>query len=327
MRFGIQLGIGLGDISRLRDVAQQVEELGFDVVYFPDHLVLEGPERQRMPGSSYDSMAMAIIAAQATRRVRVGHLVLCNLFRHPAMTAQSLATLDHVSGGRAVVGLGSGWTETEFAMTGIPFPPITERLRMLDESLTCIRGIWREEPFTHEGEFYRFHDADLSPKPVQQPHPPIVLGGGGKGLLRIAARHADVLNVISDIGREGYISLKGSTKLDDDAFRAKVDFVRAEAARIGRDPQAIEMSNFVFSVMITDSKEASASIREGMAGAMGTTPEGIAQVPMALIGTPDEIVAEIRRRQSAWELRELVFQFIDPNLVTRFATEVMPALR
>ncbi len=327
MRFGIQLGIGLGDISRLHDIAQQVEELGFDVVYFPDHLVLEGPERQRMSGPSYDAMAMTMIAAQATKRVKVGHLVLCNLFRHPAMTAQSLATLDQLSGGRALAGLGSGWTETEFVMTGIPYPPIGERLRMLDESLTCIRGIWGDEPFTHDGEFFHFKDADLLPKTVQKPHPPIVLGGGGKGLLRIAARHADVLNVISDVGRRGYISIAGSTKLDDDAFRSKVDFVRAEAKRIGRDPQAIEMSNFVFSLMLADSADAATAMREGMASAFGSTPEAIGQSPMTLVGTPDGLVAEIRRRESAWDLREVVFQYLDESVVTRFAKEVIPAFR
>lgn len=327
MRFGIQVGIGLGDIGRLRDAVQMVEDLGYDAIYFPDHLVLEGPERSRMGGPSFDSMAMAIIAAQATRRVRIGHMVLCNLFRHPAVTAQSLATLDHVSGGRALVGLGSGWTETEFRMTGIPFPPIGERLRMLDEALTCIRGLWGDAPFTHEGEFFRFREADLLPKSVQKPHPPIVLGGGGKGLLRIAARHADVLNVIADVGRRGYISMKGATELDDAAFRAKVDFVRAESARLGRDPQAVEFSDFVFSMMPADSTAAAQALREGMAGAFGTTPDAVGRIPMALIGTPDDMIAEIHRRATAWDVREVVFQLQDEGVVQRFAREVIPAVR
>lgn len=327
MRFGLQLGIGLGDIRRLRDSAQRAEGLGFDVLYFPDHLVLEGPERQRMDGPAFDSMTMATIAAEATSRVRVGHLVLCNLFRHPAMTAQSLATLDHVSGGRALAGLGSGWTETEFRMTGIPFPPIGERLRMLDESLTCLRGLWGDEPFTHDGEFYHFRDAHLLPKTVQKPHPRIVLGGGGKGLLRIAARHADVLNVIADVGRRGFISMQGASQLDDDRFRSTVDFVRAEAARLGRDPQSIEMSNFAFTFMLTDSSAATQAMREGMAGMLGTTPEAVARSPMALIGTPDELIVELRRRATEWEVREVVIQLMDETMATRFAREVMPALR
>lgn len=327
MRFGIQLGIGLGDVTRLRDVAQQMEGLGFDAIYFPDHLVLEGPERQRMDTPAFDAMAMAIIAAEATRRPRIGHLVLCNLFRHPAITAQSLATLDHVSGGRAIVGLGSGWTETEFRMTGIPFPPIAERLRMLDESLTCLRGLWGDGPFTHAGEFYRFHDADLSPKTVQKPHPPILLGGGGKGLLRIAARHADVLNVIADVGRRGYISLQGAARLDADAFRAKVDFVRAEAVGQGRPAGAVAMSCFLFTVALADSADVSRALREGMAGALGTTPDAVGRAPMALIGTPEEMIAELRRRTREWDVQEVTMQLGDEATVTRFAREVMPALR
>ncbi|MCW5890604.1 MAG: LLM class flavin-dependent oxidoreductase [bacterium] len=327
MRFGIQLGIGLDDVARLRDQAQLVEELGYDVVYFPDHLVYEGPERQRVPGPAFDAMALAVIAAGATRRVRIGHLVLCNLLRHPAVTAQSLATLDHVSGGRALAGLGSGWTETEFRMTGIPFPPIGERLRMLDESLTCIRGLWQDEPFTHHGEFFHFEGADLVPKTVQKPHPRIVLGGGGKGLLRIAARHADVLNVVPAVGHRGHISMASVAALDDDATHAAIDFVRAEAARNGRDPQAIEISNFAFTMLLADTPAASRTMRESLAAGLGVSPEAAARAPLSLVGTPDELVAELRRRRDAWNLRELVFQMADEAAVRRFAREVMPALR
>lgn len=327
MRFGLQLGIGLDDVTRLRDQAQQAEGLGFDVIYFPDHLVLEGPERQRMNTPSFDSMTLATIAAEATRKVKVGHMVLCNLFRHPAITAQSLATLDHVSGGRAVAGLGSGWTETEFRMTGIHFPPINERLRMLDESLTCIRGVWGDAPFSHDGEFYHFRDADLRPKTVQKPHPPIVLGGGGKGVLRIAARHADVVNIVADAGSRGYISMQGAARLDDDRFRSKVDFLRAEAVRLGRDPGAIEISHFAFTFMLAESSDAAHSMREGMAGMLHTTPDAVAQSPMGLIGTPEEIIAELQRCVSAWDVREVVIQLQDEAVVTRFAREVIPALR
>lgn len=327
MRFGIQLGIGLGDVGRVRDLAQLVEDLGYDVIYFPDHLVYEGPERERVSGPAFDSMAMAVLAAQATRKVRIGHMVLCNLFRHPAVTAQSLATLDHLSGGRALAGLGSGWTETEFRMTGIPFPPIAERLRLLDESLTCLRGLWQDQPFTHDGEFFHFREADLLPKTVQKPHPPIVLGGGGKGLLRVAARHADVLNVIAEVGHQGYISMAGASQLDDDAVRVKIDFVRAEAARLGRDPQSIEVSNFAFAMMLCDSAEASRAMREGMAAGLGLTPEAVGRAPMTLIGTPEEMVAELRRRAEVWDVREVVVQLQDEKVARTFAREVMPAFR
>src|ERR1700692_3389309 len=144
MEFGIQLAAM--EPARFRDMAQSIEGLGFDLVVFPDHIVLEGPERQFDPHAlAYDTVSIAAMIAGATKKIRIGHLVLCNLFRHPAITAQSLMTLDHISGGRLVAGLGTGWTETEFKMTGIPFPPITERLRMLDEGVNCILSLWEKE--------------------------------------------------------------------------------------------------------------------------------------------------------------------------------------
>src|SRR5881396_391649 len=167
MRFGLQIG-ALG-WSELRDVAQAAEALAFHTLYFPDHLVHEGPERQRMGLPAYDPMVQAAVVAGATRRLCIGHLVLCNLFRHPAVTARSLATLDELSGGRLVVGLGTGWTETEFRMTGLTFPDIGTRLRTLDEALTCLRGLWGDAPFSFTGEFYQFRDALLQPRPVQRP--------------------------------------------------------------------------------------------------------------------------------------------------------------
>ena len=121
-------------------------------------------------------------------------------------------------------------------MTGIPFPPIAERLRMLDEALACIISLWTNERTTFAGEFYKFNDAILWPKPVQKPRPPIVVGGGGKGLLRIAAKYADYVNLIPDAGKAGKISLENVKRMTDDAFRAKVDFVREEAKRAGAIP-------------------------------------------------------------------------------------------
>src|SRR5262245_19820191 len=272
MDFGLQLG--WMEFDRLRDLAQTAEGLGFRSVYFPDHLLAEGPEKQAMGVPAFDPLMQAAVVAGATSRVRIGHLVLCNLFRHPSITARSLATLDQMSGGRMLAGLGSGWTETEFRMTGIPFPEIGPRLRMLDEALTCIRGLWGEEPFSHDGEFYQFRDASLTPRPVQS-KPPFVLGGGGKGLLRVAARHADVVNIVSDTGRAGYIALANAIKLTDDTYREKVRFLRAEANRAGRDGKAIRISGMLFTMQLTDSRAAAEATAEGIAGMFGVPPAAI----------------------------------------------------
>jgi len=323
MEFGLQLANM--EWPRLRDTAQAAEALGFQALFVPDHIVAEGPERQFDPHHlSWDPMVEVAILSAATKTARVGHLVLCNLFRHPVITAQSLTSLDHLSGGRLIAGLGTGWTEREFKMTGIPFPEIGERLRMLDEALSCIRSLWTKGETTLAGEFYQLRDAVLWPKPVQQPHPPILLGGGGKGLLRVAAKHADIVNIISDAGKPGYIKLANVAKLTDESFRAKTKFLRDEARRHGRDPKKIQISNVIFSTVITDSAAATQAMAEGMAPMFQTTPEGMLHSPMALIGTPEQCIAELQRRQREWDVSQVVFSFAGDDPMRRLAQDVLP---
>jgi probable F420-dependent oxidoreductase len=311
--------------ARLRDTAQAAEGLGFNMLTFPDHIVFEGPEGQYDPHHlSYDAIVLAAVVAEATKKARIGHLVLCNLFRHPAITAQSLATLDQLSGGRMIAGLGTGWTATEFRMTGIPYPDITTRLRMLDEALTCMRGLWSQEHTSFSGEFYKFQEAILWPKPVQKPHPPILLGGSGKGLLRLAAKHADAINIISEVGTKGQITLKNITRFSEDSFRDKVDFVHAEAKRHGRDPQSVRISNVIFTLIITDSPAGTRQAAEGMAPMFSLTPDAMLRMPLALIGTPEEIVTEIKRREREWDVSQIIFSGGADNQMERLAKDVMP---
>ncbi|HUO04287.1 MAG TPA: TIGR03621 family F420-dependent LLM class oxidoreductase [Candidatus Binataceae bacterium] len=306
MEYGIQ--IANMEPSRFKDVAQAAEALGYDLVCFPDHIVMEGPERSYDPrGKSYDTIVIAAMLAEATKKIRLGHLVLCNLFRHPAITAQSLMTLDHISGGRLLAGLGTGWTETEFQMTGIPFPPIGERLKMLDEALTCIRSLWTNERTTFSGQYYKFTDAILWPKPIQQPHPPIIVGGGGNGLLRVAAKHADYVNLIPPTGKKGRISMQNIKRMTNEVFREKTAFVRAEAKRNGRDPSHIKMSNVTFTVSLTDSREQTRQMAERMGQIFGMDPDVILQSPTALIGSDEECIAELKRRAKDWGVSQFIF--------------------
>jgi probable F420-dependent oxidoreductase len=323
MDFGLQLA-GL-EWPHLRDVAQAAEGLGFQTLLVPDHLVAEGPERQiNREYLSYDSMVVLAVIAEATKKVRLGHLVACNLFRHPAIAAQSLMTLDRLSQGRLIAGLGTGWTESEFRMSGIPFPEIGPRLRMLDEALSCIRSLWTKQETTFSGEFYQLRDAILWPKPVQQPHPPVLLGGGGRGLLRVAAKHADIVNIISDAGKAGYVSLANVVKLTNDSFRAKIRFLREEAQKHGRDGGAIKISNVIFSIVITDSPAATQATAEGMAPMFNVTAEAMLQSPMALIGTPEQCVAELQRRRRDWDVSQVIFSFAGEDVMRRLAEQVLP---
>jgi probable F420-dependent oxidoreductase len=306
MEFGVQFG-GL-EPAQYRAHAQTAEALGYDLIVFPDHLVNEGPDKQLdVKSRAFDHIAMAAVVMEATKKIRVGHLVLCNLFRHPSITAQSLMTLDQLSNGRLLAGLGSGWTETEFKMSGIPFPPITERLRMLDEAIEVILSLWKNDRTTFDGEFYHLKDAILWPKPIQQPHPPIIVGGGGKGLLRIAAKYADYVNIIPDAGKRGHISMEVVKRTNDKSFREKVSFVREEAKRLGRQPDAVRISNFVFATIISESKEATRKSAEMMAPMFQQTADDLLASPMLLIGTPEECIVELKRRAKDWGTSQMIF--------------------
>lgn len=325
MDFGLQLG-GM-PASALRELAAFADESGFRYLTVPDHFVLEQPGSGIDPSTpSLEALTVLGTLASATSRVRLGGMVLCNMFRHPALTAQAISTLDHLSDGRAFLGIGAGWTRAEFDMMGLPYPDVKVRLRMLDEALTAIKLLWTEERASMAGEFYRLTDAISMPKPVQRPHPPILLGGNGKGLLRIAARHAAIVNLTADVGRAGTVDLGEVARFNEAAFVAKGEFVRAEARAAGRDPAAIQMSSIVFMLMITDTTEAGDAIAAGIAPMFGVDPASARRVPLALIGTPDEIVAELRRREREWGVTLTIVSGTrrDRETIGRFAREILP---
>jgi len=327
MEFGLQF---MGkNLQELRDIAQASEQLGYDLILLPDHVVYEqlgGAYDPHQP--SWDQMISLALIFEATKRIRAGHLVLCNLFRHPVMTAQSLVTLDHLSGGRLIAGLGSGWTETEFKMTGIPFPAIGPRLKMLDEALTVIRSLWTNERTTFDGEFYKLKDAILWPKPVQKPHPPILLGGGGRGLLRIAAKHATTINLIAEAGKAGRIAIENVRKLTDEAVKEKAGFVREEAAKHGRKPDSIQVSNMIAVTMLTESARETDSTATMVAQGMGFTAEQLKASPFTLIGTPEQCAAELKRRARDWSMSQFIFAgTLDLKMMERLAKEVIPRVR
>jgi probable F420-dependent oxidoreductase len=324
MDFGLQLaGMPATDVVA---TARRAEELGFSAVYVPDHWAYE-----RQDGGGLDEQAPAWEAATilgaiaaATTRVRVGALVHCNLFRHPGTTAQVTTTLDHLSGGRAVLGLGSGWTRTEFEMMGVPFPDIKARLRMLDEAVRVVKTLWANDRASFAGEFYRLTDAISVPKPVQKPHPPVLLGGSGKGLLRIAARQADIVNVVADTGRAGTIDPREVAKVMDGPFREKLAFVRAEAKAAGRDPASLTLSSTIFISMLTDTSDAGRAVAGNVGTLFGVSDEEVQRMPLALIGTADECAAELARREREWGVTHYILSgFRGPDFVAQFARDIM----
>jgi len=176
------------------------------------------------------------------------------------------------------------------------------------------------------GAFYQFHEAALLPRPVQRPHPPILLGGGGRGLLRLAARHADQLNIISATGRAGYISLAEVSRLTDERFAAKVRFLRDEAARAGRARDAIEISQTIFTIVLTESPAATRAVAENFGGMLGLSPDAALRSPLALIGTPEECVAELRRREREWGVAETILAYRSDDVLRQLGERILPQM-
>jgi F420-dependent oxidoreductase-like protein len=175
-----------------RALARACEEHGVEGLFRSDHyLSVEG----RGERSSLDAWATIAALAAVTSTLRLGTLVSPATFRHPSELAKVVATADHVSGGRVELGMGTGWLEAEHAAYGFPYPPLGERMALLEEQLQVVAGEWADGPFSFEGRRYRVRDLDALPKPLQRPRPNLILGGsGGPRSLALAARHADEYN-------------------------------------------------------------------------------------------------------------------------------------
>lgn len=203
------------------------DELGFHGIWDYDHFYgLVDPEQ-----TTFEGWTMLAAMAALTRNSRVGCLVGSVTYRNPAMLAKMAATIDHISGGRLEFGIGAGWHEAEHQGYGIEFPSPGTRVEMLDEALTVIRRLWTEDRVSFTGKYYTLDEALANPKPLQHPHPPIVIGGVKPKMLRVIARHADEWNAPGQ-GPDEWA--RTSAALD------------TACAEVGRDPAAIRRSVQVF---------------------------------------------------------------------------------
>jgi probable F420-dependent oxidoreductase len=323
MRFAVQLALD-ESFDDLLASALAAESAGFDSVTVPDHFWISGGGLGQDSGMGEAWTTLAALGAR-THRVRVGGAVMCNLFRHPCLTAQITATVDVLTHGRVELGIGAGWMAQEFERTGIAYPPPAPRIRMLDEALQIIRPALRGETVHFEGEFYRVRDFALKPRPVQ-PHVPVHIGGGGDKLLAVAARHADMVSLIPP-ARGGRIHPDEVRRMTAEHFGERVALLRRLAAEAGRDPESIAVGGFVIT-RVTDSPEATAKVARAFGAAFGTDEAGVRESPLALVGTPAEIVAELERRRDRYDMRWLLLSGRPSReAIEAFGKEVIPRLR
>jgi probable F420-dependent oxidoreductase len=255
--------------------ARRLEDSGFDVLLVPDHLV----------GPRFAPIAALTAAACATTRLRVGTLVFANDFRHPAVLAKEAATLDLLSDGRFELGLGTGWMARDYESAGLPLDPPGVRVARLAEAIHVLKGLWGGGPFSFAGEHYAVRGLEQRPLPVQRPCPPLVLGGGGPRMLRLAAREADVINLTMRVRADGSGPDTGDG--GPEAFRRKIEVIRDAA---GSRFDAIELGTSVLRVGSARETEAwSAAHPAAQAGTPQVLTGGLAAVCDALHGWREDL--------------------------------------
>ena len=233
-RFGLFLSQANRTWAETIEEFEQAEDLGFDHAWLPDHLMpTDGPTN----GPMLEAWTLIAAIAARTSRIRLGVLVSSNTFRHPALLAKEAVTVDHISGGRLILGLGAGWHEDEHRRYGIALPPPPERVDRLEEAVRMLRLLMSRERTTFDGRFYQLDDAPLSPRPVQQPRIPLLIAAHRPRMLRIAARYADQWDTFANLAgtaTDGVATdVAGRIRALDEACR-----------EVGRDPAEIRRSTW-----------------------------------------------------------------------------------
>lgn len=333
MRVGLALphydfslpGISPITFEAVAEQAVRAERLGFDSVWISDHFFASldryGGDDERY-GTLEPLTTLGGLAAR-TERIRLGTLVLSAAFRHPAVLAKSATAADRLSGGRLELGLGAGWYEEEFEAFGYPFGSVAERFDLLEETLEYVGALFDGEPVSFEGKRFRLDEAYNHPRPVQEPRPPLLVGGkGGPRLLRIAAQHADGWNA--------------AWRWTPEAYAERAAAARRACERAGRDPSTFRLSLGLF--MVVGEDEADLRHRFELMGRR--LPAGVgAKLGLdtlreeCLAGTTDEVVERVGAFATLGVSELIVcpapvwFAMPDLSMVDLFAERVLPSLR
>jgi F420-dependent oxidoreductase-like protein len=307
VRFGVTLPQIKRSWAEARATALELEALGFDSLWVCDHLL--GVPLPTLP--ILEGWTELSAVAALTSRVELGSLVTPPFFRNPAVFAKQLASLDQISGGRVVAGLGAGWFAAEFESYGCRFPTLGERLQALDETCEILKRLWSEERATFQGRHFSVKDAICEPKPLRRP--PILIGGGGERvLLRIAARHADTWNNMA---------------VFQSRLGQKVQALHRRCEEIGRDPESIEVSQQCVVVIAEDDARAREALGRAQKLYGGHLGAGLEE--HGIWGAPERVIECIERHR-ALGCSAFVIEFFgrDTREPARlFAERVMPAFR
>ncbi len=301
-RFGVQLQQSPTGAAWVEQ-AKRIEGHGYDVATMPDHF-----DAQFAPVPALQ----AILSATTT--LRASALVFDNDYKHPLVLAKELATMDVLSDGRIEIGLGAGWMIADYEQAGMTYDRAGVRIDRFVEGLTVIKGVMGAGAFSFEGEHYTIRNHDGFPTPVQSPHPPVIIGGGGPRVLGIAAREADIVGVNGTM-HAGVVGPEAISTMTRAAVVDKVAIV-ADAARAAGRLDHIEMNVRTFFVSVTDDRDGQIA---AMAGMIGVEEQMIRESPFALIGSVDQIVEDLIARREAFGFSYVI---VGANEIDSFAPVV-----
>lgn len=279
MRFAVQcrtISDGPGWLS----LARRVEQLGYDMLTLPDHF-----------DDQIGPLAALASAAAVTERIELGALVLDNDYRHPVVLAKELATIDQISSGRLVLGIGAGWMRSDYDQAGLDYDPPGTRIDRLLEALDLFEAFWTGDPVDHDGAHYRV--TGYAARPIPTRRPPLLIGGGGPRMLGIAGRRADIVGINPSLA-PGRIDGEAIAQLSADVVDAKVARIR-EAA--GDRVDEVELNLASYAVELTDDREATAA---GYAAMFGIDAADVLDSPYIWLGTPAEIADDLVRWRDRW---------------------------
>ena len=309
MKFGLQHpnfsfdGEGSQIVEKLRNLVGRAESYGFDSFWVMDHF-----HQIQVVGQSQEPMlegwTTQAVVAGLTEKIKLGTLVTGVVYRHPSVLAKIGATLDVLSKGRLFMGIGAAWNVEEANAYGIPFPPVKERMRRLEEAVQIISKMWTEERTSFAGKFYQLRDAYCNPKPIQEPHPPIMIGGSGeKQTLKIVAKYADACNIFGSV----------------ETVRQKLGILREHCHQVGRDYDSILKTKLGHVVIDKDKEKVTEAIK-------GLSEDRRREY--AIYGTPEEVRKQIEA------FRDVGLEYLIVNLepdrelqaLELFANEVVKKL-
>jgi probable F420-dependent oxidoreductase len=308
-----RFGVGLSHLPKDNWVEhiRRIEELGYSSVFLPDHF-----------GTQWEPVASLAAIAAVTKNIRVGSFVYSVDYRHPVVLAKAASTIHLLSGGRHEFGIGAGWSKIDYENSGIPLDRPNVRIERLDEALTIIRSMWTQERTSFSGKHYQIKDISQAAELPEGEHPRILVGGGGRKVLTVAAQHADIVGICPRT-RGGKVTSNSVKEMTIEGIREKVSWVQEAAENFGRRFDEIELNIIVYRVVVTNNLE---SVQKEIAKRYQLTIEEIAECPIFLIGSATEIQKQLKQLREKTGINYFSFFERDKHSIEQFSQEIIKPL-